>query len=76
MTYIHLYALDTATRPLLKYKLEENPEWALILGLGYNPSQRRTLIYKHLGKLLEQMRSRFYNSCCRLSIPDSLFPRC
>ena len=38
-------------------KLEENPEWALILGLGYNPSQRRTLIYKHLGKLLEQMRS-------------------
>jgi hypothetical protein len=37
-------------------RLEENPEWALILGLGYNDTQRRNLIYIHLGKLLDRLR--------------------
>lgn len=47
--------------PLLKEaahakKLEENPEWALILGLGYKDSQKRNLIYQHLKKLLYELR--------------------
>ena len=33
-------------------RLEESPEWALVLGLGYNDAQKRNLIYQHLGKLL------------------------
>ena len=32
-------------------RLEDNPEWAVILGLGYNDKQRRNLIYQHLTKL-------------------------
>ena len=38
-------------------KLEENPEWALVLGLGYNDGQKRNLIFQHLGKLLTEVRS-------------------
>ena len=37
-------------------RLEENPEWALVLGLGYNEGQRRNLIYQHLGKMLTELR--------------------
>lgn len=37
-------------------KLEENPEWALILGLGYNPAQKQGLIYKHMHRLLGHLR--------------------
>lgn len=37
-------------------KLEDNPEWALILGLGYNDTQKRNLIYQHLHKLLTELR--------------------
>lgn len=38
-------------------KLEDNPEWAIILGLGYNDVQRRNLIYVHLKKLLAELHS-------------------
>ena len=31
--------------------LEENLEWALILGIGYSDTQERNLIYQHLQKL-------------------------
>ena len=37
-------------------KLEENPEWALILGLGYSDLQRRCLIYQHLGKMRDELK--------------------
>ena len=37
-------------------QLEDNPEWALVLGLGYNDTQRRNLIYQHLGKMLTELR--------------------
>lgn len=37
-------------------QLEEHPEWALILGLGYNEQQRKNLVYKHLHKLLAELR--------------------
>ena len=49
------------SEPILKEashakRLEENPEWALILGLGYNDGQKRNLIYQHLGKMLTELR--------------------
>lgn len=49
------------TAPALKQAahsdcFEHNPEWSIIIGLGYSDAQRRTLIYKHLRKLLEEMR--------------------
>lgn len=49
------------TQPVLKEaahakRLEENPEWAVILGLGYTDNQRRNLIYQHLGKLVNELR--------------------
>jgi hypothetical protein len=37
-------------------KLEDNPEWALILYLEYGDDQKRNLIYQHLHKLLDQLR--------------------
>lgn len=36
--------------------MQEHPEWADILGTGYNDMQRRDLIYKHLAKLLAELR--------------------
>ena len=53
MTYIE-------SEPILKEaahakKLEENPEWALILGIGYDDSQKRSLIYKHLTKMTVEL---------------------
>lgn len=36
--------------------LEEHEEWAQILGTGYSDTQRRDLIYKHLRKLLAELR--------------------
>jgi hypothetical protein len=38
-------------------KLEDNPEWALILYPKYGDGQKRNLIYQHLHKLLGQLRS-------------------
>lgn len=38
--------------------LESNPEWGLILGLGYHSkSQKNSLIYKHLQKLVAELKS-------------------
>jgi hypothetical protein len=37
-------------------KLEDNPEWALILYLEYGDDQKRNLIYQHLHMLLDQLR--------------------
>lgn len=50
------------SEPMLKQtshaqKLEDNPEWGLILGLGYNTSaQKQSLVYKHLRKLVDSLR--------------------
>jgi hypothetical protein len=38
-------------------KLEGNPEWALILYLEYRDGQKRSLIYQHLHKLLDQLEA-------------------
>lgn len=39
-------------------RLQDDPEWGLILGLGYQKgSQKQSLIYKHLTKLLDSLRS-------------------
>ena len=48
------------SNPILKEashaaRLEEDPEWALILGLGYTDAQKRDLIYRHLGKLKDEL---------------------
>ena len=37
-------------------KLEEHPEWAVVLGLGYDDAQKRNMIYNHLGKLQSELR--------------------
>lgn len=54
MTYIK-------TTPILKEavhadRIENDPEWALIIGLGYNDKQRRNLVYVHLKKLRDELR--------------------
>ena len=56
-TYSEQIVTYVQSEPILKEaahakRLEENPEWALILGLGYNDGQKRNLIYQHLGKML------------------------
>ena len=50
------------TAPILKESahadaLEEHAEWAEILGVGYDDTQRRSLIYRHLSKLLRELRN-------------------
>lgn len=60
-TYSEEIASYIQTEPILKEaahakRLEQNPEWALILGLGYNDGQKRNLIYQHLGKMLTELR--------------------
>lgn len=37
--------------------LEDNPDWALVIGLGYDRVQKKGLVYKHIHKLLESLRS-------------------
>lgn len=37
-------------------QVEEHEYWGQILGVGYTDMQRRTLIYKHLKKLLSALR--------------------
>lgn len=37
-------------------RLEDNQQWGQVLGVGYNDSQRRSLIYRHLSKLLSALR--------------------
>lgn len=49
------------TDPVLKQqshaaRLEQNPEWGLVLGLGYSTSQKTRLIYDHVHKMLSHMR--------------------
>ncbi|KAL1507762.1 hypothetical protein AB1Y20_007372 [Prymnesium parvum] len=36
--------------------LEEDPDFALVIGLGYVGAQKQSLIYKHLNKLKERLR--------------------
>lgn len=36
--------------------LERDPDWGLVLGLGYDGVQRQGLIYRHLKKLVESLR--------------------
>jgi hypothetical protein len=49
------------SKPILKKeahfrKLEDKPEWALILYLEFRDDQKRSLIYQHLHRLLDQLR--------------------
>lgn len=38
--------------------LQDQPEWALILGLGYHTkAQKQSLIYKHLNKLVDTLHT-------------------
>ena len=48
--------------PILKQaahakKLEENPEWTLVLGIGYNESQKNKGIYLHLKRMLSELQN-------------------
>lgn len=48
--------------PILKQaahakKLEENPNWTLVLGLGYNDNQKKNTIYQHLHSMLDELRN-------------------
>ena len=36
-------------------RIEEDPSWALVLGIGYTDAQRRSMIYRHLQKLQSQL---------------------
>lgn len=38
-------------------RLQDDPDWALVVGLGYCGSQKQSLIYKHLAKLLTHLRA-------------------
>ena len=61
MTATKIVAYINST-PILKQaahakKLEENPEWTLVLGIGYNESQKNNGIYLHLKKMLAELQN-------------------
>lgn len=41
----------------LESRLQRDPNFALIIGLGYSNSQKRCQVYRHLQRLLEDLRS-------------------
>ena len=61
MTATKIVAYINST-PILKQaahakKLEENPEWTLVLGIGYNESQKNNGIYQHLKRMKTELQN-------------------
>lgn len=45
--------------------LEKDPDWALVIGLGYNDAQKKTLIYKHLKKMRDSLHVITHGDPCK-----------